>query len=47
MVFAARASDARHVVVRGKVVVRDQKLTTMDLDEIRAKTTEVASRISA
>ncbi len=46
MVFAARAADARHVVVRGKVIVRDRKLMTMDLDEIRAKSTEVATRIS-
>jgi 5-methylthioadenosine/S-adenosylhomocysteine deaminase len=46
MVFAARASDARHVVVRGKVVVRDQKLTTMDLDEIHSKSAEVAAKIA-
>ena len=46
MVFAARASDAHHVVVRGKVVVRDRRLLTMDLDEIRTKATEAARRIS-
>ncbi len=46
MVFAARASDARHVVVRGKVVVRDRRLLTMDLDEVRTKATEAAKRIS-
>jgi 5-methylthioadenosine/S-adenosylhomocysteine deaminase len=46
MVFAARASDARHVVVRGKVVVRDQKLTTMDLNEIRSESAEVAAKIA-
>ncbi len=46
MVFAARAADARHVVVRGKVVVRDRILMTMDLDEIRAKSAEAAGRIS-
>lgn len=46
MAFAARAADARHVVVRGKVVVRDRKVMTMDLDEIRAKVNEVAARIS-
>ncbi len=46
MVFAARAADARHVVVRGKVVVRDRQLMTLDLEEIRARSAEVAARIS-
>lgn len=46
MVFAARAADARHVVVRGKVVVRDRNLTTMDLEEICSKSAEVAAKIS-
>ncbi|MCD4749661.1 MAG: amidohydrolase [Thermoanaerobaculales bacterium] len=45
MVFAARAADARHVVVQGKVVVRDRELQTMDLKEIRAKVNEIAKGI--
>ncbi len=47
MVFAARAADVRHVVVRGKVIVRDRKLMTMDLDEIRTRSTEAARRIQS
>ena len=46
MVFAARAADVRHVVVRGKVVVRDRNVMTMDLDTIRAQAAEAAARIS-
>ncbi|MEN8164779.1 MAG: amidohydrolase family protein [Acidobacteriota bacterium] len=46
MVFAARAADARHVVVRGKVIVRDRQLMTLDLEGIRAKSAEVAALIS-
>lgn len=33
-VYAARASDVRHVVVDGKIVVRDRELLTMDRQQI-------------
>jgi 5-methylthioadenosine/S-adenosylhomocysteine deaminase len=45
LVFAARSSDVRHVVVRGKVVVRDHALQTIDAERVRAKALEAASRI--
>jgi 5-methylthioadenosine/S-adenosylhomocysteine deaminase len=34
LVYSVRASDVVTVLVAGKVVVRDRRLTTMDLDEI-------------
>ncbi len=45
LVFAARAGDVRHVLVRGKTLVRDHKLMTLDIERIRAKANEVAERI--
>jgi 5-methylthioadenosine/S-adenosylhomocysteine deaminase len=47
LVFAARAGDVRHVLVRGKTVVRDHKLMTLDAERIKAKASEVAERISS
>jgi 5-methylthioadenosine/S-adenosylhomocysteine deaminase len=46
VVFAARASDIRHVLVRGQTVVRDHKLMTLDIERIKAKATEAAERIA-
>ena len=46
LVFAARAADVRHVLVRGKTVVRDHKLMTLDIERIKAKANEVAERIA-
>ncbi len=46
MAFAARASDARHVVVRGRIVVRDRRLMTLDVEEIRKRSAEVAVKIA-
>jgi len=46
VVFAARAADVRHVLVRGKTVVRDHKLMTLDIERIKAKANEVAERIA-
>ena len=30
LVYAAKGSDVRHVVIEGKVVLRDRKVTTLD-----------------
>jgi cytosine/adenosine deaminase-related metal-dependent hydrolase len=35
IVYSARAADVRHVIVAGRVVVRDGALTTADIEEIR------------
>ncbi len=40
MVFAARASDVRHVMVRGEVVVRNRELKTLDVERIEAQVRE-------
>ena len=45
LVFAARSGDVRHVLVRGRTLVRDHKLMTMDIERIRAKANEVSERI--
>ena len=45
LVFAARSADVRHVVVRGKVVVRNQKLQTLDLERIEAQAREFSETI--
>jgi 5-methylthioadenosine/S-adenosylhomocysteine deaminase len=45
MVYAARSSDVRHVLVRGRTVVRDRRLETLDLAEIRRDALDIAARI--
>lgn len=47
LVFAARASDVRHVLVRGKTLVRDRKLMTIDIERVLAKANEVGERIGS
>ncbi len=48
LVFAARAADVAHVVVDGRVVVRDRELRTIDvpdlLADVRTATDEVRAR---
>lgn len=45
LVFAARSADVRHVVVRGKIVVRNQQLQTLDLERIEAQAREFSETI--
>jgi 5-methylthioadenosine/S-adenosylhomocysteine deaminase len=45
LVFAARAADVRHVLVRGRVQVKDWQATTIDEERVRAQAAEVAARI--
>ncbi|MCG6964537.1 MAG: amidohydrolase [Acidobacteria bacterium] len=45
LAYAARAADVLHVLVRGRAVVRDRQLTTLDLEEIRAQVKEVTDKI--
>ncbi len=47
IVFAARAADVKHVMVRGKVVVRDRRLETLDLEAVQAQARTAADRIRA
>ncbi len=45
LVYAARSSDVRHVLVRGKPVVADGKLRTLDLERVRAEAAAFALRL--
>lgn len=45
LAYAARAADVLHVLVRGRAVVRDRELTTLDLEEIRAQVKETTDKI--
>jgi 5-methylthioadenosine/S-adenosylhomocysteine deaminase len=45
LVFAARASDVRHVMIRGQVVVRNRELQTLDRERIEAQAREFSETI--
>ncbi len=45
IVYGARASDVRHVLVDGRVVVRDGRLRTARLDEIRSEANRCAAQL--
>ena len=45
IVYAARAADVRHVLVDGRIVVRDGRLETADVDEIRREANRHARRL--
>jgi 5-methylthioadenosine/S-adenosylhomocysteine deaminase len=45
LAYAARAGDVRHVVVEGRTVVRDGRITTVDEGEVVAAAREICDRI--
>ena len=45
LVFAARSSDVRHVVIRGQVVVRNHELQTMDRERIEMQAREFSENV--
>jgi len=45
IVYAAKSSDVRDVVVDGCVLVKDRKVLQLDVDEIMAKVREIANHI--
>jgi 5-methylthioadenosine/S-adenosylhomocysteine deaminase len=45
LVYAAKSSDVRDVLVNGELLVRDGRLTTADLAEILAKGRELSARV--
>lgn len=45
VVFAARASDVRHVLIGGKVVVGNRTLNTLDFERIEADAQALAARL--
>mgnify|MGYP000727110198 CR=1 FL=1 len=47
LVFAARSSDVRHVVIDGRVVVRNREIQTLDRERIETQAREFSESISA
>ena len=47
IVFAARSSDVRHVMISGQVVVRNHALQTMDSERIEAQAREFSELVSS
>jgi cytosine/adenosine deaminase-related metal-dependent hydrolase len=45
IVYASSARDVRHVIVDGKVVVRDRQLQTLDRDEVCGRAREAAATL--
>ena len=46
IVYAAKASDVRTVVVAGRVLMKDRTLLTLDVEEILAEVRKIARRIT-
>jgi len=46
LVYAARSNDVVHVVINGKVVLRDGQLVTIDEDAVLAEAQQLAQRIN-
>ena len=46
LIYAAHASDVRHVWVHGRQLVRDRELTTIDLPAVQARAREIAAQIN-
>jgi len=46
LVYSTRASDVRTVICDGKVIMREGKLLTLDLEEIKARVGESMTRLS-
>ena len=46
LVYSARPSDVSTVICDGKVIMRDRKLLTLDLEEIKTKVGESMARLS-
>lgn len=45
LVYSARGSDVRHVMVNGRVIVKDGRMTTVNERTIKTRVTEIACRI--
>ncbi len=46
LVYAARASDVRTVICDGRILMRDRRLLTIDLDEVIARVGDSMERLS-
>ncbi len=46
LIYAAHASDVRHVWVHGRQLVQDRELLTIDLPQVQARARDIAERIN-
>ena len=46
LVYSARGSDVRDVLVNGSIVVRDRRMATIDEAEVKERSRSLASRVS-
>ena len=42
LVYAARSTDVNTVIINGRIVLKDRKLTTLDEKEIRARAVDIS-----
>jgi 5-methylthioadenosine/S-adenosylhomocysteine deaminase len=47
IVYAAKASDVRDVVVAGRILVRDRNVTSLDLEKIMLRVEKIAKKIKS
>ena len=47
LVYAAKGADVRHVVVEGRVIMRDRAVLTLDEAAIEARAAALAARVTA
>lgn len=45
LAYAARSSDVRHVLVNGRLLVRDRQVLTADVGELRSRVREITNRL--
>jgi 5-methylthioadenosine/S-adenosylhomocysteine deaminase len=47
IVYAAKSSDVRHVLIEGRWVMRDWELLTLDEEQVRAEAQRIAAQVGA
>ncbi len=47
LVYAAKSADVRHVLVNGRLLMRDRELLTVDVEMITAEVQRIADRVNA
>jgi 5-methylthioadenosine/S-adenosylhomocysteine deaminase len=47
LVYTAKGADVRHVVVEGRVILRDRAVLTLDEKAVVARATALAARVTA
>lgn len=47
LIYAAKGSDVRHVIIHGRVVLEDGRLLTLDVEEVMAHVRSIAKKIAS